>query len=107
MAWRLDDQPVDLRRLGPIARDDVLTEDAVILIPAYYDVVWGVFSVLTVALLIVSIVTLVRTKTHSDAARVGWTVVVVFLPILGSAAWLVTLWASRRPARRANARRMG
>nr|WP_302051550.1 PLDc N-terminal domain-containing protein [Rathayibacter sp. VKM Ac-2835] len=47
-------------------------------------------------MLIVSIVTLIRTKTLTDAARVGWTVVVVLLPVLGSAAWLVTLWAGRR-----------
>ncbi|NRG42598.1 PLDc N-terminal domain-containing protein [Rathayibacter sp. VKM Ac-2835] len=67
-----------------------------ILVPAHYDVVWAVFPILSVALLIVSIVTLIRTKTLTDAARVGWTVVVVLLPVLGSAAWLVTLWAGRR-----------
>ncbi|NQX18009.1 PLDc N-terminal domain-containing protein [Rathayibacter sp. VKM Ac-2857] len=44
----------------------------------------------------VSIVTLVRTKTLTNAARVGWTVVVVLLPVLGPAAWLATLSVSRR-----------
>jgi hypothetical protein len=68
----------------------------VILVPTYYDVAWIVFSILSVALPIVSIVTLITTKTLTNAARVGWTVVVVLLPILGSVAWLITLWASRR-----------
>ncbi|WP_372487851.1 PLDc N-terminal domain-containing protein [Rathayibacter festucae] len=67
-----------------------------ILVPAYYDAAWVVFSILSAALLIVSIVTLVRTKSLSNAARVGWTAVVVLLPVLGSAAWLATLWAGHR-----------
>ncbi|MCK6065771.1 MULTISPECIES: PLD nuclease N-terminal domain-containing protein [Microbacterium] len=59
------------------------------LIPASYDIVWSIVTVLIIALTIVALVTLARSARRLTATQaLIWTVVVLFIPFLGPAAWL-------------------
>jgi hypothetical protein len=68
------------------------------LIPAGYDMAWSVIAVLVVALTITALVVLSRSaKRLTSTQALIWTLVVLFVPVVGPFAWL----AIGRPAARA------
>ncbi|WP_214467006.1 PLDc N-terminal domain-containing protein [Microbacterium flavescens] len=59
------------------------------LIPAAYDVVWSVVALLIIVLTIVALVTLSRlAKRLTSAQALVWTLVVLFVPLVGPSVWL-------------------
>lgn len=59
------------------------------LIPAWYDIVWSVTAVVVVVLLVVALVSLARAaRTLSAGQSLVWTLVAIFVPVLGPLAWL-------------------
>jgi uncharacterized membrane protein YhaH (DUF805 family) len=59
------------------------------LIPAAYDVVWSVVALLIIVLTIVALVTLsLLAKRLTSAQALVWTLVVLFVPLVGPAVWL-------------------
>lgn len=59
------------------------------LLPAGYDIAWTVGSVLLIALLVVALVSMARSATRLTATNaLVWTLVVIFVPIVGPLAWL-------------------
>lgn len=59
------------------------------LIPAGYDIVWSMVTVLVLALTIVALVSLARSAGRLTATQaLIWTVVVLLVPFLGPVAWL-------------------
>ncbi len=59
------------------------------LIPAAYDVVWSVVALLVIVLTIVALVTLsLLAKRLTSAQALVWTLVVLFVPLVGPAVWL-------------------
>lgn len=70
------------------------------LLPAGYDIVWSVVTVIVIALTIVALVMLARSAKHLTGAQaLGWTAVVLFVPVLGPVAWLA-IGRRGEPARR-------
>jgi hypothetical protein len=59
------------------------------LIPAGYDIVWAVIAVLILALTITALFTLARSAGRlSPTQALVWTLVVLFLPLVGPLTWL-------------------
>lgn len=59
------------------------------LIPVASDVAWSVCVLLAATLAVVALVSLVRTATRLSAAEsLGWTALVVLIPVIGPVAWL-------------------
>ena len=59
------------------------------LLPATYDIVWSVVTALMLVLLIVALVSLARTaKRLPSAHALVWTLIAIFVPIVGPLAWL-------------------
>jgi len=57
--------------------------------PAGYDIAWSVVSVLVLALMILAVVSLARSAKRLNAARgLTWTLLVLFVPVIGPLAWL-------------------
>lgn len=59
------------------------------LIPAGYDIAWSVFAFVVFALMILAVISLARSAKQLTAiATLAWTLVVLFIPVLGPVAWL-------------------
>lgn len=59
------------------------------LIPAGYDIAWSIVAFVVFALMILAVVSLARSAKHLTAtAALVWTLVVLFMPVLGPVAWL-------------------
>lgn len=59
------------------------------LIPAGYDIAWSVVAIMVLALTILAITSLARSAKHLTAiAGLMWTLLVLFVPVLGPVAWL-------------------
>lgn len=70
------------------------------LIPAGYDIVWSVVSVVVIALAVLALVSLARSARRlSTWQTLGWTLAILFAPVLGSLAWL-TIGRRSLPAER-------
>lgn len=69
------------------------------LVPAAYDVAWSGVALALLALLVVALVSLARSaKALTSAQALVWTLVAIFVPVLGPLAWLFI----GRPAARAS-----
>ena len=69
------------------------------LIPAGYDMAWSVVAVLLIALTIAALFTLMRAAAGLSATQaLVWTLVVLFLPVVGAVTWL-TIGRRAAPAR--------
>lgn len=59
------------------------------LIPAGTDIAWAVVCILAIALAVVALVSLARAAKNLTALqRLVWTIIVLFVPILGASVWL-------------------
>ena len=59
------------------------------LIPSGYDMAWSVVAVLMIAVTIAALFTLMRAAAGLSAMQaLVWTLVVLFLPVVGSITWL-------------------
>ncbi len=59
------------------------------LIPAGYDIAWSVVTVVVIGLAIAALVVLARSaKRLTTPQALGWTLVILFVPVVGSLAWL-------------------
>ena len=59
------------------------------LIPTAYDIVWSAASVALAALMIIALISLARrAKNLTTTQSLIWTVLVIFVPVLGPLAWL-------------------
>jgi uncharacterized membrane protein YhaH (DUF805 family) len=59
------------------------------LLPAGYDIAWTIISILLIALVIVALVSIARTaKRLTSAQALIWTLVTIFVPVVGPIAWL-------------------
>lgn len=59
------------------------------LIPAGYDIVWSAISVVVLALMILALVSLARSAKRLNGAQgLIWTLVIIFVPVIGPLAWL-------------------
>jgi hypothetical protein len=59
------------------------------LIPAAYDIVWSGLALVLLALLVVALVSLGRSaKALTSTQTLVWTLVAIFIPVLGPLAWL-------------------
>ena len=64
-------------------------EDPNPLVPATYDIVWMVVTVVAVILMIVALVSIARaSKRLNSVLALIWTLVVLFVPVVGPAVWL-------------------
>ena len=59
------------------------------LLPAGYDIAWTIISILLIALVIVALVSIARTaKRLTSTQALIWTLVTIFVPVVGPIAWL-------------------
>ncbi|WP_188438108.1 PLD nuclease N-terminal domain-containing protein [Microbacterium murale] len=59
------------------------------LLPAWYDVAWSAMVVVILVLLVVCLISIARTaKSLSSFQSLAWTLVAIFVPIVGPLAWL-------------------
>ena len=59
------------------------------LLPAGYDIAWTAISILLIALVIVALVSIARTaKRLTSTHALIWTLVTIFVPVVGPIAWL-------------------
>lgn len=59
------------------------------LIPAGYDIAWSAIAALVIALAVVALIVLARSAKRLSAIQVlVWTLLILFVPVLGSVAWL-------------------
>lgn len=59
------------------------------LVPAGYDIVWSLVSLVVLALLVWALVSIARHgKTLTSGQALVWTLLVIFVPVLGPLAWL-------------------
>lgn len=71
------------------------------LVPAAYDLAWSGVALVVLALLVVALVSLARSaKGLTSGQALVWTLVAIFVPVLGPLAWL---FIGRPSARRAPA----
>lgn len=60
------------------------------LLPVAYDIAWSAIGVVLLVLLVVALVSLGRSaKGLTTAAALVWTLLVIFVPVVGPIAWLV------------------
>ncbi|MDR7112942.1 heme/copper-type cytochrome/quinol oxidase subunit 2 [Microbacterium trichothecenolyticum] len=58
------------------------------LIPAWYDIVWSGIAVLVLALSVIAVVSISRSSTQLTSRQaLGWTLLVIFVPVIGAFAW--------------------
>ena len=70
------------------------------LIPGGYDIAWSVITVLVIALTVVALVVLARSARRLTSVQaLVWTLVVLFVPLVGPAVWL-TIGRRAVPAQR-------
>ncbi len=59
------------------------------LIPAGYDIAWSVVTIVMVGLAIAALVVLARSAGRLTTPQaLGWTLVILFVPVVGPLAWL-------------------
>lgn len=59
------------------------------LIPAGYDIAWSAIAAVVIVLTIVGLVSLARSARQLTSMQaLVWTLVVLFVPVLGAVAWL-------------------
>ena len=59
------------------------------LIPAGYDVAWSVVTIVVVGVAIAALVVLARSAGRLTTPQaLGWTLVILFVPVVGPLAWL-------------------
>jgi uncharacterized membrane protein YhaH (DUF805 family) len=59
------------------------------LLPAGYDIAWTTISVLPIALVLVALVSIARSaKRLTSTQALIWTLVAIFVPVVGPIAWL-------------------
>ena len=59
------------------------------LIPAGYDIAWSGLTLLVIALIVAALVSLARAaRLLASVQALAWTLVVLFVPVLGAIAWL-------------------
>lgn len=61
-------------------------------IPLGYDIAWSTFAIVALVLTVTAVVSVVRSDVET-AAKVGWSILAVILPVLGALAWF---FANRR-----------
>lgn len=77
------------------------------LLPAWYDVVWSMTTVAVLVVLVIALISLSRAaKSLSSAQALVWTVVALFVPVLGPLAWLFIGKRSTNTSRPAMATRV-
>ncbi|WP_431075583.1 PLD nuclease N-terminal domain-containing protein [Microbacterium phyllosphaerae] len=60
------------------------------LIPAGYDIAWSSVAILTFVLLIVALVSLVRTARRLTGTQaLLWTAIILFVPVVGPLCWML------------------
>jgi hypothetical protein len=75
------------------------------LLPTAYDVVWTVAVVAIIALLVIALVSVARTaKRLSSIHSLVWTLLIIFVPVVGPLAWLFIGRPGVVRARRAHTR---
>lgn len=58
-------------------------------LPAAYDIVWSVIVALVMVLTVVALIVLVRSARQLTAGwALIWTLLILFVPVIGSALWL-------------------
>lgn len=68
------------------------------LLPAAYDVTWSVAVVTALALMIIALISIARTTQRITSSQsLMWTLVAIFVPLVGPLSWL---FIGRRTARR-------
>jgi uncharacterized membrane protein YhaH (DUF805 family) len=68
------------------------------LLPAAYDVTWSVVVIAVLLLMVVALISLSRTaKRITQAQALVWTLVAIFVPVVGPLSWL---FIGRRAANR-------
>jgi uncharacterized membrane protein YhaH (DUF805 family) len=68
---------------------DGMGEDPNPLVPATYDIVWMIVTAVAFILMIVALVSIARaSKRLSSALALIWTLVVLFVPVVGPVVWL-------------------
>ncbi|NYE94947.1 cytochrome bd-type quinol oxidase subunit 1 [Psychromicrobium silvestre] len=72
-------------------------EEANPIVPGFFDLGLVVLGILFLALVIWALVSIFR-STESSAGKLLWALVVLALPLLGSAAWLIGRYLQRRQA---------
>lgn len=66
-----------------------MSDSANPLIPAAYDIVWSVVTAAVIALAIIALVSLARSARRLTTMQaLIWTLLVLFVPVLGAVAWL-------------------
>lgn len=69
------------------------------LIPAGYDIAWSVIAAAVIALTVIALIVLARWAKQLTAVQaLIWTLVVLFVPVLGAVAWLAVGRRSVLPA---------
>ena len=59
------------------------------LIPAAYDIAWWLIAAIVIALTVVALIVLARSAKHLTTTQaLVWTLLILFVPVLGSVAWL-------------------
>ena len=59
------------------------------LLPAWYDIAWTTISILLIVLVIVALVSIVQTAKRLTATQaLIWTLLTIFVPVVGPIAWL-------------------
>jgi hypothetical protein len=59
------------------------------LLPAWYDIAWSVTAVVAFAVLLIALISLARVaRSLSSSQALAWTLVTLFVPVLGPLAWL-------------------
>ncbi|QHC56669.1 phospholipase D-like protein [Rathayibacter tanaceti] len=79
-----------------------------VIIPDAYAFFWYAIPIAAAILLVSALVTIIRAQRLSTATRVGWLVVVVLLPVVGSILWLLYYRAvARLPRQSTEAQSVG
>lgn len=69
------------------------------LIPAGYDIAWSVIAAAVIALAVIALIVLARSAKQLTATQaLIWTLLILFVPVLGAVAWLAVGRRSALPA---------
>ncbi|PYY61305.1 hypothetical protein DEJ17_04030 [Curtobacterium sp. MCSS17_011] len=78
-------QPLGVRRMASWAEDQMMNP----LVPTALDGVLMAVSLLALFLALAAFISLIRARSTSGRRLLGWTLVVLFAPIIGPATWFV------------------
>ena len=66
-----------------------MPESANPLVPAWYDIAWSGAAAVTFILLVISLISVARAaRSLSSFQALAWTLVAIFVPVIGPLAWL-------------------